>query len=123
MRNLDLNTLHQQPTMSLTLRDKNRTVLHLELATVALVERLQTAIPELSRIASDHNLECINMLYGLTADILNFNRDGITLTADSLKSVYRVSLNDIVSIFSAYLEFINEVTAEKNEIAVLPLCG
>ena len=114
MRNLDLNTLYQQPTMSLTLRDKNRTVLHLELSAVALVERLQAVIPELELIASNRNLEGINMLYDLTADILNFNREGITLTADSLKTVYKISLQDMVIIFNAYLEFVDEVKSAKN---------
>ncbi len=50
MASLDLNKLHQQPTMSLTLRDKNRTVLHLKLATVATIERIQNVLSDVQEM-------------------------------------------------------------------------
>ncbi|MDE5564044.1 MAG: hypothetical protein K2I93_02720 [Oscillospiraceae bacterium] len=117
MKNLDLNTLHQQPTMSLTLRDKNRTVLHLKLATVATIERIQNVLSDVQEMkVKDVKsvMKCINTLYDLTADLLSCNREGITLTADSLKTKYKIDTDDMMVIFNAYLEFADEVKSAKN---------
>lgn len=114
MKNLDLNALHQQPTMSLTLRDKNKTVLHLKMATVATIERIQNILSDVQEMKDKDIMKCINMMYDLTADLLSCNREGITLTAESLKTKYRIDTDDMLVIFNAYLEFVSEVKSAKN---------
>lgn len=110
---LDLNAL-EQPTLELTLRDKERTTFRLIYPSTKLVERFMSASEELTTIAKTKNAETIKSLYGLTAEIISCNLDDNQITAEELRDKYRVRFSDLVIIFSAYLDFINELKDVKN---------
>jgi hypothetical protein len=113
MKKLDLNAL-QRPTLDLTLRDANHTEVHMTLPSTKLIERLLAIAPELSKAAKDADAQTIKVLYGLAADLISTNTDGLTFTAEELRDTYGVRFEDLFFIFPAYIEFVNEVQSAKN---------
>ena len=110
---LDLNAL-DQPVLEVKLRDENRTIFRLTTPTTKLVEKFIAAKSEVSAIAKSKNVEKIKKLYELTAELISCNADYITVTAEELRDIYRLTFGDIVVIFAAYLDFINEFNNAKN---------
>lgn len=113
IKKLDLNAL-EQPTLELKLRDEKRTVFRLTIPTTRLVEKFIEAKVEVAEIAKTHNAEKIKKLFELTAEIISCNADYITVTAEELRDVYRLTFGDLVVIFAAYLDFIKEFNNAKN---------
>lgn len=112
-KTLDLNAL-DQPILEVKLRDANKTIFRLTAPTTKLVEKLIAAKGEIGEIAKTRDVQKLNALYELTADLMSCNADYITVTAEELRDTYRVTFADIVVIFSAYLDFLNELTNAKN---------
>jgi len=112
-RKLDLNAL-EQPTLELTLMDDNHTMLRLIAPDVDLIERLQSAAPKLKKVADSNDGDSIKAVYDLFADVISNNLEGLTVTAEELRDVYRVRFVHLMVIAANYLEFINEIKNAKN---------
>lgn len=110
---LDLNAL-EQPVLEVKLRDENRTVFRLTTPTTKLVERFIAAKAEIGTVANSKDIESIKKLYELTAELISCNADYITVTAEELRDKYRLTFGDIVTVFTAYLEFVKEINEAKN---------
>ena len=110
---LDFNAL-EQPTLELTLKDDNKTTIHATAPTEELVERLTAAAPDLKKTIDQGHVETTKALYGLMADLMSCNREGITFTAESLRDTYRLRLFELVVFVKTYLEFIGEISGAKN---------
>lgn len=110
MATLNLNAI-QEPTLDVELRDAAHTVIHISYPDVDLFEMLtSTDAPALAK----GDGASLQLNYGLLAQIMNHNTDGITVTAEELRSKYRVSLYMATQIYLAYLNFIGEATNAKN---------
>ena len=112
-RKLDLSAL-EQPTLELTLLDENKTTVHMVLPETKLVEKLITVYPDMKAVASSGDAGSIQKLYELAADLISNNEEDITITAEDLRDKYGVRFAHLVFIFRDYLDFINEIKAEKN---------
>jgi superfamily II RNA helicase len=110
---LDLNAL-DQPILEVKLRDEARTIFRLTTPTTKLVERFVTIKDEVSEIVKTKDVEKLEKLYEFTAEIISCNAEYITVTAEELKTKYRLTLGDLVVIFAAYLDFIKELNSAKN---------
>lgn len=110
---LDLNAL-DQPTLELKLRDDARSVFRLTTPTTHLVERFIAIKGELAGVAESRDADRIKKVYELTAELISCNAEYIKVTAEELRDKYRLTFGDIVIIFSAYLDFIQEMTNAKN---------
>lgn len=110
---IDLNSL-EQPVLEVKLRDPNRTLFKLTTPTTKLVEQFMAAKSELSEIATTRDPLKIKRLYELAADLMSCNAEYITVTAEDLRDVYRVTFSDLVVIFAAYLDFIKDFNNAKN---------
>jgi hypothetical protein len=111
-RILDLNSV-KRPTLVLTLMDDDRTVLHVKTPTEDMVSELQSMQDDLRKLETgDRN--AVAMIYDLAARLLSCNRDYIRITAEDLRKKYRVDLESLILVYSAYLEFINGLANEKN---------
>lgn len=110
---LDLNAL-DQPILEVKLRDKARTIFRLTTPTTKLVEKFIAAKAEVSEVASTRDADKIKALYELTAELISCNADYITVTAEELRDTYHLTFADLVVIFAAYLDFINEFNNAKN---------
>lgn len=113
MKKLDLNAL-QRPTLDLTLRDENHTEVHMTLPSTKLIERLLAIAPELSEVAKKGDEQAAKALYEFMADLISNNTDGLTFSAEELRDVYGVQIDDMFFIVPAYLEFVREVQSAKN---------
>lgn len=113
MKALDFNTI-EQPTWQVTLKDDEKTTVHLTAPTVDLVDRLVAAAPELQGVAEHKDGRTIRAVYALIADIMNCNDDGFTFTAEELRDKYRMSLLDVFKFTAGYLEFVKEIQDAKN---------
>lgn len=110
---LDLNAL-DQPILPVKLKDDNQTVFRLTTPTTKLIERLTSIKGEIGDLVNSRDTEKLSKLYDFTAEVISCNADYIKVTGAELEEKYRVTFGDLVIIFSAYLDFINELTSAKN---------
>lgn len=113
MKKLDFNAL-EQPVLELTLKDAAKTVVRATAPTEELVERLMAASGELQKVINDNTGETVRALFGLIADLMNCNLDGLTFTAEDLRDKYNMKLYDATIFVKVYLEFIQEINSAKN---------
>ncbi|MBR5879148.1 MAG: hypothetical protein IKY91_06300 [Akkermansia sp.] len=109
---LDLNTV-QRPTLELTLMDDARTTFRVSTPTEAMVQELQQMGSELESLKSG-NRDAVATIYNLAARLISCNRDYIVVTAEELRSKYRMDLESAILFFSAYMDFISAIQNEKN---------
>lgn len=113
-RALDLNAI-EQPTLDITMRDKDRTVFHLSVPSVEFVEELQALDPVIAKMKKGNNaVESVKQLFGFFAKIFSHNEDGIQVTAEDLRDRYKLNLLHIFSIYGEYMAFIDEIKNAKN---------
>ena len=109
---LDLNSV-QRPTLELTLQNDERTLFRVSTPSEGMIEELQALIPELSKLEAG-NRESVAMIYDLAARLISCNRDYVKVTAAELRGKYRMDLESAILFFSAYMDFITEITNAKN---------
>lgn len=112
-KTLDFNTLAPQ-TLTLVMRDDNKTRIEVGVPTEHLVEKLQHIAPHLTRAVNGGEQVENRELYELAAHLISCNHSGITVTAEELRDKYRMNLEMMVAFYNAYVGFINEITNEKN---------
>lgn len=112
-RVLDLNTT-ERPTLELTLQDKDRTTVLVSTPTEALVQELNQLAPEMTTVLQSGSAESMTAMYDLAARLISCNRNGIQITAEELRGKYRMGLESALIFFSAYMDFIEEITKAKN---------
>ena len=110
---LDFNSI-MQPTWPVKLKDDAQTVVHLATPTVELLDKLVASTPELQDAAKTKDGRTIAAVYQLIADVMSCNDDGFTFTAEELRTVYRLTLLDLIRFVSGYLDFIKEIQDAKN---------
>ena len=109
---LDLNSV-QRPTLELTMMDEARTLIRVSTPTEAMVQELQELGPEFNRMKTGDR-SAVAAIYDLAARLISCNRDFITVTAEELRSKYRMDLESAIVFFTAYMDFIAAITNEKN---------
>lgn len=97
--------------LTVTLADKNSTVLMIGSPTKAIMDDLQ-ALEELIGDTGDDNTEITEGLFDACARVMSRNKDNIEITKDFLSEIF--DFEDIVIFFNAYMEFVKEVIGEKN---------
>jgi hypothetical protein len=111
-RILDLNEV-QSSFLDLTLRDKDRTVVHLDIPSEETVNRLQNMQGDLDRMKTGDQA-AVRSIYELMACLINCNLDYITVTAEELPAKYGMNLVVALKFFSVYMESIEELANSKN---------
>ena len=113
IKKLDFNAL-EQPVLELTLKDEAKTAVRVTAPTEELVERLTAASGELQKVINDNTGEAIRAMFELVADLMNYNMEGLTFTAQALRDTYKMKLYDLTVFIKIYLEFIQELNSAKN---------
>lgn len=113
MATLDFNSL-QHSVIELVMKDREKTLIKVTTPTEGLIEQLRAAVGELRTIMETRDAGMIDNLYALIAKIISCNTDYMQVTADDLKSKYRLTLGDLVVFMNAYLDFINKIAQAKN---------
>lgn len=112
-RELNFNSL-ERPHLKLTMRDANHTVLRVTTPTEELVEKLTVCASELQTVLEKKDADATLAAWGLLADLLSYNMEGIKVTAEDLRGKYGLYLEDAIVLMTAYLDFITELTSAKN---------
>lgn len=113
MKKLDLNAL-EQPTLELTLKDENKTKIHILVPEERQVERIEAAAAELPDVVADKTGLKIKSLFDFMAEVMGDNMEGLKFTAEELRDKYKLRLFDLVVITKAYMEFLDEIKTAKN---------
>lgn len=110
---IDFNSIIK-PTIELTLRDEAHTVVHVTVPSEGLVEKLMANADQLRKAVDGTNAEAIKAVFTLAAELINFNLDGIRVTAEELRDKYNLTLFDIILFAQVYLQFLEEIKQAKN---------
>lgn len=113
MAKLDFRAL-KRPTLEIVMNDEAGTLLRLTTPREELIEKLQAALPELEKVCARGDADSIRAVYDLAADLMSNNLTRVAVTADDLRGKYNIGLEDLIVFFSAYLDFIAEITNAKN---------
>lgn len=112
-KTLDFNVV-ERPVLELIMTDDARTHIKVSTPTESLVEELQNMAPKLNAMLNTPDQASTEDVYDLAARLMNCNRSFITVTKEDLRDKYRMNLESLLIFFSAYLDFINELTNAKN---------
>jgi hypothetical protein len=112
-KTLDFNSIEPR-VLELIMRDDERTRINVGVPTEALVEELQTLAPKLNALITDKDEANMADVYDLAARLINCNRSGVKVTVEELRGKYHMNLETLLIFFGAYMDFINEITNEKN---------
>lgn len=114
-KKLDFNSV-EPLVLELTMTDEARTRISVTTPTEGLIEELQLVSPKLQAALKDSNDACTEEIYDLAARLMSCNLEGLKVTKDELrnKNKYGLNLEKLIFFFRSYIEFINEITHEKN---------
>lgn len=112
-KTLNFNTI-VPPTLPLVMRDDAKTKITVTAPVEELVEKLQVIAPRMTEMLEGDESESVPVIYDLAARIISCNKEGLQVTAEDLRGKYRMNLELLVVFFSAYLDFISEITNAKN---------
>lgn len=109
---LDFNKLKKR-YLNVTLADEKRTSLMIGTPTKSVMDDLLAMKSVLDDVEGDDiDADVMNDLYDVCAKIMSRNKGGVTITADHLADC--LDFEDIMIFFSAYMDFVGEISNEKN---------
>ena len=112
-KKLDFNSI-AKPSLDLTMKDPEKTVIRVGIPTTDLVEELTSVVGELEQLVKSGDKAVVHAIFDMAARLMSCNRDGIKITAEQLQGVYALDLEEIVIFFSEYMDFIAEIKSAKN---------
>ena len=110
MKALNFNNIAKK-YLTVTLSDEKKTTLLIGTPTKAVMTELISLQERLSD-TDNNNVEAADGLYDACAKVMSRNKGGITITSDYLAEI--MDYEDIMIFFNAYMNFIDEVSGEKN---------
>ena len=105
---------HRPPILPIELMDEQNTVIHVTPPTVDLQEELRARLTDLTALLNGDDNEKRVALFDLAARLMSCNRNMRKITAEQLRTVYRVDEEDLVVFYSAYADFLKEIENAKN---------
>lgn len=113
MKALDLNKAKRQ-SFPVTMMDEKQTVFYLVMPNAETIKRLQAIYRELPSVMNGDDADALDACYEVAAEVFSCNRMQSKVTAEELKSIYAMEIEDLILFFNAYMEFIGELTKVKN---------
>ena len=112
-KTINFNSINR-PYLRLIMQDDAQTTIDVTTPTEAMVEELTATAPELEDVLKTMDANSIRAVYDLAARLISCNLMGLPVTVDDLRGKYRMNLDSLIVLFSAYVEFIEELTKAKN---------
>lgn len=111
-KELNFNTTKKR-YLRVTLADEKNTVLLVGTPTKKALSALFDVQDRLAAIESDEvSMDVLDDLYAVCATVLSRNKAGVEITQEQLEDL--LDLDDIILLFTAYMQFIGEETDKKN---------
>lgn len=111
-RALDFNDV-QSSFWDITLRDADRTVVHLDIPDEATINKLQNMQGDLDMMKTGDKA-AVAAIYDLAAMLINCNFDFFKVTGEELQKKYGMNMVLILKFFSMYMDCITELSNQKN---------
>lgn len=105
---------HRPPILPVELLDDENTVIHVTPPTVDLQEELRARLPEINALLSGNDDEKRAVLFDLAARLMSCNRNMRKITAEQLRTIYRVDEEDLIIFYNAYAGFLTDLENAKN---------
>ncbi len=112
-KTLDFNA-YQRPTLDLTMKDKERTVIRVTLPKTAVIKKMQEGLNNLQNVIKEETSDSMHALFALAAELMSANIDQVAVTAEDIRGKYKMDLEDLLVFFQAYLDFVRDVQNAKN---------
>lgn len=104
--------------LTVTLADENNTTLMIGTPTKAVMDDLILLKSSLEAIEEDaSDSEATDDLFAACAKVMSRNKGGVKISKEYLETIF--DFEDIMIFFSAYMDFITEVTGEKNSDSLI----
>lgn len=105
---------HRPPILPVELLDDENTVIHVTPPTVDLQDELRARLPELNALLNGDDDEKRTALFDLAARLMSCNRNMRKITAEQLRTVYRIDEEDLIVFYNAYANFLADLENAKN---------
>lgn len=112
-KTLDFNALNR-PTLPLVMADEAKTKIDVIAPTEGLVEELQSIAPDMVKVLVSDDETAVPVIYDLAARLISCNKQGLKVTAEDLRDKYKLNLEALIFFYSAYMDFMDEITNAKN---------
>lgn len=99
--------------LDIKLRDKNQTIIHLDIPTEELVQEFEALLPRLDDLKKG-DYAAIREIYEIGAKLININLDFIQVTAEELRTTYNMPVLSMLGFFNGYLDALDALAKEKN---------
>ena len=103
-----------QPTLPITMNDKDETLFTVTQPTVELVERLEANKDEIVATFQRGDRGSLEALWDLAADLISCNREHRQVTVAELKGKYGMSYEMLFAFFAGIMELLEEIESAKN---------
>lgn len=114
MANLINFNRHRPPILPVELPDDEHTLLNLCPPTKDLVDELRNGQNELRALLTQEDEGMVEALYDLAARLMSCNRNLKKITAEQLRTKYKMDVVDLTLFYQNYAEFIVEIENAKN---------
>lgn len=112
MNSLDFTKMKKK-YLTVTLADEKETKLSIGMPTKKIMDELINLKSALESFETDNtNTEALDDLYFACSKIMSRNREGVKITKEFLEDLFDVE--DVITIFQAYMSFIGEMSESKN---------
>lgn len=98
--------------LNVTLPDEKETVLMIGTPTKAVMNDLVLLRSGLESLSDGADEEALDDLYAVCARVMSRNKAGKKITKEYLEEIF--DFEDIIIFFHAYIEFVSELSNEKN---------
>lgn len=106
-------TKQNKKYLTVKLNDEKKTVLMIGTPTKTILNEF-ISINEKVSDEGGADAEAVNDLYDVCAKVMSFNKGGIRITSDYLSDACAFDLEDIMTFFNAYSDFMASITNAKN---------
>lgn len=105
---------YRPPVLPLQLMDDAQTWVNISPPTVDLQEELRAQQSHLRALLGQEGEEMVEVLYNLAARLMSCNRNLIRFTAEDLRTVYHMDVEDLVVFYKLYADYLSEIEHAKN---------
>lgn len=113
MSTLNFNQ-YRPPILAVEMMDEASTVIHVVHPTVDLQEELRASTADLYALLNGDDKSKREGLYDLAARLMSCNRNMRKITAEQLRTEFRLDEEDLVVFYEAYTRFVTGIEKAKN---------
>ena len=113
MNTLNFNK-YRPPILPIEMMDEEKTVIHVTPPTVELQEELRASVADLYALLNGDDDSKREGLFDLAARLISCNRNMRKITAEQLRTTFRLDEEDMVVFYEAYVDFLKGIEHAKN---------